>query len=400
MEKFSRFRDPGTGIQVFLTPVPPVGAGKVFAQILTPVALIVGVIRAALVLVTFVIWIVLNTLLGSINAFLISVFGRATLFWLGFAWLNAEVISLQKRGRAASSVRPLSSIKPTKGSIIVSNWSSWVDVLYISILFNPLFLAPVVAPSPTSAQSSPARSRENSRSASNSPTTARRRNAGAEVVTEANNAPASLGPSSRLLGFRKVSMWDMITASGETPMIRGDKNGKQDFKDIETLARKADRPVCIFPELVTSNNRGLLRMNPIFPASWRAMFRATGALRLGAGQPDIYIISIKHTPPSTQSPSSVLSVPGQRFNPLTHVWSLCASLNFSRSLQVRVLNPEESPSSEAFVADALVATTSAADPISELCGNLISQLSRLKRTGLGWEDKESFLALYRERRKP
>ncbi len=152
--------------------------------------------------------------------------------------------------KAGGSARPLSSIKPEKGSIIVSNWSSWIDVLYLAILFNPTFLAPVVAPAPHagSAQASPSRP-GSSGSAKSSPAATRRRNAGASVVEEVNNSPGSLGPSSRLLGFRQVSLWDMLRLSGETPMVREDKNGKQVFKDIVSLAEKASGPVCIFPEV-------------------------------------------------------------------------------------------------------------------------------------------------------
>lgn len=224
------------------------------------------------------------------RALLIAVFGRLVLFFLGFAWISPEVVSLQKRGKAAAKTqKSVGSIKPEKGSIIISNWSSWIDVLYISMLFNPVFLAPVVATPPVSAQNSP-------RLSKSPPGSLRRRPAGAEVINEVNAAaanPALSGPSSRMLGFRKVSMWDMIINSGQTPMVRCDKNGKQVFQDLETLAKKTDRPVCIFPELVTSNNRGLLRVASVFPISWRAVFRATGALQLGAGQPQIYIVAIK-----------------------------------------------------------------------------------------------------------
>lgn len=48
-----------------------------------------------------------------------------------------------------------------------------------------------------------------------------------------------------------------------------------------------------YSQLVTSNNRGLLRMASIFPPSWRDLYKVTGALRIGRGQSELYIMSIK-----------------------------------------------------------------------------------------------------------
>ncbi|THH33586.1 hypothetical protein EUX98_g559 [Antrodiella citrinella] len=58
MEKFSSYRDPGTGIQPFLTPLPPAGS-ELLATILLPVGYVVGVIRTALIVALGVIYVVL-----------------------------------------------------------------------------------------------------------------------------------------------------------------------------------------------------------------------------------------------------------------------------------------------------------------------------------------------------
>ena len=47
-------------------------------------------------------------------------------------------------------------------------------------------------------------------------------------------------------------MMEMLLSSGETPRVREDKYGKQVFADLETLAKKANGPVCVFPEVSES----------------------------------------------------------------------------------------------------------------------------------------------------
>lgn len=63
---------------------------------------------------------------------------------------------------------------------------------------------------------------------------------------------------------------------------------------------------------------------------------------------------------------------------------------------MRLLDPSESPTSGSYQADATAGTRGAGgeDALVEAVGGLISSLSRLKRTGLGWEDKEVFLEMY------
>lgn len=41
----------------------------------------------------------------------------------------------------------------------------------------------------------------------------------------------------------------------------------------------------------------------------------------------------------------------------------------------------------------------AEDVLSEACAVLIAQIGKMKRTGMGWEDKVAFLDFYRGRRK-
>jgi len=61
------------------------------------------------------------------------------------------------------------------------------------------------------------------------------------------------------------------------------------------------------------------------------------------------------------------------------------------SVSIYLLPPSESPSSQIFIASDYVKGTTGEDQLAEASANLISQIGRLKRTGMGWEDKASFV---------
>lgn len=105
----------------------------------------------------------------------------------------------------------------------------------------------------------------------------------------------------------------------------------------------------------------------------------------------------RHDPPTSTSPTSTHSVPTS-FNPLPHFWSLASSLTLFRSLTIRFLDESESPTSGSFQSDVSVSGNEHPDPLADACMGLIGNLSRLRRTGLGWEDKEGFLRLVEGRR--
>ena len=56
-----------------------------------------------------------------------------------------------------------------------------------------------------------------------------------------------------------------------------------------------------------------------------------------------------------------------------------------------MLNPSESPSP--------ASQESSDAPLMETCALLMSQIGKLKRVGMGWEDKNSFLEFYNRRSK-
>lgn len=65
-----------------------------------------------------------------------------------------------------------------------------------------------------------------------------------------------------ILGFREVSLLQIIAHTGFTPAV--EHSSGNNVKSIEAIRRVANRPILVFPECTTSNGRGLLRFADIF----------------------------------------------------------------------------------------------------------------------------------------
>ena len=85
-------------------------------------------------------------------------------------------------------------------------------------------------------------------------------------------------------------------------------------------------------------------------------------------------------------------------NPLLHVFALASTFG-PLTMSIRLLPPAESPGSPLFMASEVVSGDVGEDTLSAVCASLISQLGKLKKLSLSWEDKVSFLRLYREKQR-
>lgn len=86
-------------------------------------------------------------------------------------------------------------------------------------------------------------------------------------------------------------------------------------------------------------------------------------------------------------------------NPLPHMFKLATTL-VPLSLSIRLLAPSESPSSGAFLASEFATSGSEHDDmLADTCATLIAQIGKMKRVGMGWEDKAAFLEFYKGKRK-
>ncbi|KAI0774368.1 hypothetical protein C8Q74DRAFT_829664 [Fomes fomentarius] len=377
MEKFSAFRDPGTGIQPFLRPLPPAGS-EALATILAPAGYALGAVKTVLVLVLALVYFVLvrgvclvffpiRPLYRAITHFFTALLSRLVLLILGLYWIPVDVVA-RKRGRNAPKKE---AWNPRAGDLIVSNWASWVEVLWLAFRFNPIFLLPVcekVGIPPPSEKTAPI-----------SRTPGRRTGTGsAAISTSAGRAPTQPVP---IIGFRRVGLLSMVSSTGHLPLIAGASTAKPET--LEEIRSKADRPVVVFPECTTSNGRALLKFSEVF-----------GNVKLPVMKYKVFVMCVRYDPPTAFVPTLSHSIPSSVLNPLWHVFKV-ASCMAPLTLSIRLLSPSESPSSGAFLLSQFLTGGTYPDELAECCAALMAQIGRVKRVGLGWEDKAAFLSLYK-----
>ncbi|KAF9977609.1 hypothetical protein BGZ73_005463 [Actinomortierella ambigua] len=362
MEKFSRWRDAGTGIQPFLPPVPArqntstlESLLSVFSMVIKPV---LGLAKLLVVAVVSMIMFIFVDGIGSLLAPLpplhrayrrlfLSVFARLLLMLLGFVWIKTETVTL-RRGRSAGAAASASKKASGKkafpwGQIIVSNWTSYIDVLYLAFRYDPVFT---------------------------------------QIYPET-------------LTVREVSMWKAMELSGSYPEL-APPQGVQAYPLIDFLKntqQKGRGPVVIFAEGTTSNNRALLKFVPLFRK-----------FQIPETNVDINILAFKY---EYQKFCPTITVRFDRKAQVGHMLRTCAQ--FYNQLTVKSLAAEERPSNAHFstlsglastpsgLAAGVVESVTDEDALGSVIQNLMGQISRLRKTGLGVQDKADFLDFYVQR---
>ncbi|KAJ7095288.1 hypothetical protein B0H15DRAFT_103727 [Mycena belliarum] len=370
MEKYSAFRDGGTGVQPFLPLVPP--PPHLLARLSLPLAWLVGIVRTALVLALLTVHIFLVEVLCLIlipipplhrlvTHILTALIARLALLVLGLFLISVDHVT-RKRGRGA---KDLGTWRPRAGDIIVSNWVSWVEVLWLAFRFNPIFVLPVPNTFP-----SPAVTTQTSEAISFTP--GRRTGTGSANVAAASRAPI---PRIPIGGFRQVSLLSVLRSTGCVPPF-----GSGPSQSLDDIRKHAGRPVVVFPECTTSNGRALLHFADVFKE------------KVPVKGYNVFVMCVRYDPPTSFATTLAHTIPTAR-NPLPHVFSAGASLA-PQAISIRLLDMSESPSSPLFLASEFVSNTSEADPLAEACAALIAQIGKMKRTKMGWEDKIAFLDFF------
>ncbi|KAL1405891.1 hypothetical protein Q8F55_007571 [Vanrija albida] len=365
MEKFSKWRDPSTGIQPFLPLQSPPSSPLSLA--LYPLALAFGLLRLLLLGLLYLIHLVLvDTLLGPLGAvgrplasLLTALTARLALGLLGYYWIPSETVSAKRaRGGVAQSAGA-----PSRGDLIIANWTSYVDVLFYAFRHNPTFLLPVFA--------APASSGE---------TFGRSTGTGSASIL----LPSS---SSRCEGYVAVSALALLSRTGALPPTLGEVDAAKVFKTLADARRAAPGPVLLFPEATTSNGRAVLRFGE-------------GVLAEEVGKDGIVWIKFtRHAAPTTLLPGATCPIPAVA----AHVASFAATLPLPRSMAVRTLHPSAAPSSPSFLPSEVLASqpgglAAAKDDKAvwrEACGIVLAETGRVRRVpGMGWVEKTSFLEYY------
>ena len=105
----------------------------------------------------------------------------------------------------------------------------------------------------------------------------------------------------------------------------------------------------------------------------------------------------RYDPPTNLSPTLSHSIASQSLNPIPRLLKLTTTLP-PQPISIRLLSPSESPSSQLFMVSEVASHTNGKDVLSEACAVLIAQIGKMKRTGMGWEDKVAFLDFYRNKK--
>lgn len=223
--------------------------------------------RLVLLLAVAILYALLSTLLlllkpispihRLVHGFVTFILARLALFALGFIWIQANDLSL-KKGRMGS----IDSVPaPAAGDIIVSNWSSYVDVLYFVFRYDP-------------------------------------------VLTQSFSTTNTL---------RVVSLWQALMISGAEPVLSPPSGVKTYTMDQLVQKYGSAGPILVFPEGTTSNNRCILRFNSLFQH----------AIESSKGTTQVHVVTLKYEysvfAPTTSTPPTFVhlaQLAGQYLNNL------------------------------------------------------------------------------------
>ncbi|KAJ3325545.1 hypothetical protein HDU76_013138 [Blyttiomyces sp. JEL0837] len=226
MEKYSRWRDPGTGIPPFLPPKRLRTNESVFHTVLSTVkTTVIGPVFSALKLVVILAVALVGALLDFAGVILVVpflkrfwtrliafLFGRLTLLLLGFWWIKSSYVNLKKGLREKQELKRISANKTIQhGDIIVANHSSYVEVMYLYTMYAPTFIH-----------------------------------------------------LSRTGKLRPIDFAKALFSVGDYPTLE-DPEDTLTIQELSDKARKEQTgPIVVFPEATTSNGRGLLQFTPVF----------------------------------------------------------------------------------------------------------------------------------------
>lgn len=235
---------------------------------------------------------------------------------------------------------------PHDGSVIASSYTSPLDALYLAAIFDPLFTRSY--------------------------------------------------PSERRV--QRITLWQAMLTAISGPET-APPAGATLISISDLVASHPNRSIAVFPECTTTNGRGILPFSP----SLLSISRST----------KIYPVSLKYTPADVTTP-----VPGSYW---TFLWNLCSKP--THCIRVRIAEPtyndsaptamvEEVPLRNSYQTnllddlhpraplrqDAEGELNDSEKKVLDHIGEALARLGRVKRLGLGLEDKEKFVQVWSKRR--
>ncbi|KAG0234971.1 hypothetical protein BGX31_004396 [Mortierella sp. GBA43] len=269
------------------------------------------------------------------HRFIFAILVRAILVLLGFFWIKHEVVSL-KRGRSSGSKSTSSRKATTSGDLIVCNWSSYIDILYLAFRYDPVFT---------------------------------------QIYSET-------------LTVRKVSFWEALRLSGSYPELSPPAGVETlpllDF--VKAMHKKGTGPVVIFPEGTTTNNRAILKFVPIFKDC-----------AVPETSINIRIIALKY---DYQKFAPTFTVGLGASYRLGHLFRTCAQFYNKLSVKSLAQDESPSNAHFSALDGLSSTPSGAAvgtidpveeDPLGGVIINLMGRVTRFRKLGLNVKDKADFL---------
>ncbi|KAJ5880221.1 uncharacterized protein N7473_011274 [Penicillium subrubescens] len=332
MEKFSQFRDRGSGIAPFLPiPAEPLGFQA-------PLRLFLFCFRLPIfIFVTVSYFLVLQWLpIGSLGkkAALWCILGVPSIWWIDLQVDGVKKGSLSKQQQARL---------PQPGSIIASSFTSPIDAVYLAAIFDPIFTASY--------------------------------------------------PNTRQV--EHISLLQAILRAFAQPVTNPEPSTK--LVDVSTLVETYPyRPIVIFPECTTTNSRGILPLS-------RSLLGVPSKTK-------IFPLSLKYTPVDVVTP-----LPGSY---TSFLWTLlsrpthCIRVRIAECIMIGRSSfdapPARSTRKSTFNTNYLdtldedTATgevTASEKALLDQVGESLARLGRVKRVGLGVEEKQEFVRMWNKTRR-
>ncbi|KAB8069763.1 hypothetical protein BDV29DRAFT_182186 [Aspergillus leporis] len=336
MEKFTQFRDRGSGIAPFL-PIPSQPAGFQL-----PLRVFLFCFRLPLfIFVCLGYFLVLQWLpIGSLGkkASLWCILGVPSIWWIDLQVDGVRKGSLSKQHQARL---------PGPRSVIASSFTSPIDAVYLAAIFDPVFTASY--------------------------------------------------PNSRQV--EHISLFQAILRSFAAPQVS--PPAKARLVDIATLAQKyPGRPIVTFPECTATNARGILPPSP--------------SLLSVAPKTKIFPVSLKYTPADvvTPLPGSYLSFLWMLLSKPTHCIRVriaeCvvkstdgegASATRKSTYDTNYLDTLDTDSAYGSLDTEDAELTRAEKALLDTVADSLARLGRVKRVGLGVQDKKNFVRMWTKTRR-
>ncbi|KAH8690230.1 putative vacuolar protein sorting protein Vps66 [Talaromyces proteolyticus] len=328
MEKFSQFRDRGSGIAPFL-PIPTQPSGYAL-----PLHIFLFCFRLPLLIfVCLSYFLVLQYLpIGSLGkkASLWCILGVPSLWWID---LQVDGV---KRGHLASQRSRL----PLAKSIIASSFTSPIDAIYLAAIFDPIFTA-------------------------------------------------SYPDTSKV---QQLSLLGAILRSFAEPELTPPVGA--DLVNISDLTENhPSRPIVVFAECTTTNGRGILPLSR--------------SLASVPPRTKIYPISLRYTEPDITTPVphcyttflwNLLSKPTHfiRVRVAEHVSSSSKASPEGRGTTSNFFDDEDDDSSATLLdeSSASETLTNQDRALLDYVGESLARLGRVKRVGLGVQEKRDFVRMW------